>query len=322
MTRAALGCFALIAFLVFIPFFSHVYAQQTVRDGAYTQEQAKRGQTIYVEKCSSCHSENLAGGLGPPLVGNDFIGDWEKESLSELVTKIQSTMPQNDPGKLTGQQSVDLVAYILQAGKFPSGQKELRPDEAALKQITWATGSAAARPNQLRLTTESSATRSYSPSGNLAQVMRGILFPSSNIIFNVQGHDPSIKLTPPDEGETAGAFNWTVWGSGIYSGWELVDNASIALAESAPLLMTPGRRCENGKPVPINDPEWVKFTDELVTAGRAAYRAAQTRDRDKVSDVTDQVSEACFNCHQVYRDKTPGIVNPGDPSNKAARCVK
>src|SRR2546425_3134225 len=321
MTRAAFGYFTLIALLIFAPLSSSVYAQQTVREGVYTQDQAKRGEAIYVEKCSSCHAGNLAGGLGPPLVGNDFISDWEKESLSELVGKIQSTMPQNDPGKLTRQQTVDAVAYMLQAGKFPAGRKELSPDEAALKQITWAAGSAP----QPKLTANSSASstgRSYPPSGNLAQVMRGILFPSSNIIFNVQGHDPAIPLTPPDEGETTGAFNWTVWGSGIYSGWELVDYAAVSLAESAPLLMTPGRRCENGKPVPINDPEWIKFTDELGEAGRAAYRASQTRDREKVSDITEQVSDACANCHQVYRDKTPRVIDQRDPSNKAARCVK
>ena len=318
MARSAFGYSALIVLLVFAPLQSPVYAQQRVRDGVYTQGQAKRGQGTYTEKCSACHGDQLTGGLGPPLVGNEFVGDWEKEALSELAIKIQSTMPQNDPGKLTPQETVDLIAYILQAGKFPSGNKELTPDEAVLKQITWDAGSAL----QPKLTSQSVGTRSYPPSGNMAQVMRGILFPSSNIIFNVQGHDPGIKLTPPDEGETAGAFNWTVWGSGIYSGWELVDYAAIAIAESAPLLMTPGRRCENGKPVPINDPEWVKFTDELVAAGRAAYKVSQTRDREKVGDITDQVSDACFNCHQVYRDKTPRVVDPRDPSNKAARCVK
>jgi mono/diheme cytochrome c family protein len=304
--------FASIVLLAFAPLCA--YAQQTVRDGAYTPEQARRGQAIYAEKCSSCHGEKLAGGLGPPLVGNDFVSDWDKEPVSELVTKIQNTMPQNDPGKLTPQQTVDLVAFMLQAGNFPSGRKELSPDETALKQITWAAPTAP----QPKLT----SGRSYPPQGNMAQVMRGILFPSSNIIFNVQGHDPGVKLTPPDEGESPGAFNWTVWGSGIYSGWELVDYAAIALAESAPLLMTPGRRCENGKPVPINDPEWIKFTDDLVTAGMAAYRASQTRNQDKVSDITEKISDACFNCHQVYRDKTPRVVDPRDPSNKAARCVK
>jgi mono/diheme cytochrome c family protein len=287
--------------------------------GVYTDNQARRGQTLYAEKCSSCHAANLAGGLGPPLVGNDFNSDWDKQSLLELVTKIEKTMPQNDPGTLTRQQAVDVVAYILKAGNFPTGQKELSSDEAALKQITWPSTTAP----QTNRTPAATAQRSYPPSGNLAQVMRGILFPSSNIIFNVQGHDPGVKLPPPpDDSDSAGAFNWSVWGSGIYSGWELVDYAAIALAESAPLLMTPGRRCENGKAVPINDPEWVKFTDELIEAGRAAYRASQTRDVQKVADVTEKVADSCANCHQLYRDKSPRVINPNDPSNKALRCTK
>ena len=310
---------ALTTLFILLPLFSGGYAQQTVREGVYTDAQAKRGQTIYAEKCLSCHAENLGGGLGPPLVGNDFIGDWDKQPVSELVNKIEKTMPQNDPGTLMRQQAVDIVAYILKAGSFPAGQKELSPEDAALKQVTWPAGTI----SRASRTPNAGAPRSYPPSGNLAQVMRGILFPSSNLIFNVQGHDPGVPLAPPpDDTDTSGAFNWTVWGSGIYSGWELVDYAAIALAESAPLLMTPGRRCENGKPVPINDPEWIKFTDELVEAGRAAYRASQTRDREKVSDITDKISDACLNCHQMYRDKNPRVIDPNDPSSKALRCVK
>ena len=37
-------------------------------------------------------------------------------------------------------------------------------------------------------------------------------------------------------------------------------------------------------------------------AERAAYRAAQSRDWDAVIAVTDQLNEACANCHEVYRD--------------------
>ena len=310
---------ALVTLSILVPFFSTVYAQQTVREGVYTDNQARRGQTIYVEECVSCHAQNLQGGLGPPLVGNDFVGDWDKQPFSELVSKIEKTMPQSDPGTLTRQQAVDIVAYVLKAGNFPAGQKELSSDEMVLKQVTWPARSTS-EPTR---TVNGAGPRSYPPSGNLAQVMRGILFPSSNLIFNVQGHDPGVKLPPPpDDTDTVGAFNWAVWGSGIYSGWELVDYAAIALAESAPLLMTPGRRCENGKPVPISDPEWIKFTDELVEAGRAAYRASQTRDSEKVADVTEQVSDACANCHQLYRDKNPRVIDPNDPSSKALRCVK
>jgi hypothetical protein len=151
--------------------------------------------------------------------------------------------------------------------------------------------------------------------------MRGILFPSSNIIFNAQTHDPA-EPRPQANTNDGGGIDWLVWGGSIYSGWELVDYAAVALAESAPLMLTPGRRCENGKPVPVDNPDWIKFTEGLAEAGRAAYKASQTRNQEAVSDVSNQVSEACLNCHQVYRDKGRLAANPNDPSNKALRCVK
>jgi hypothetical protein len=154
-----------------------------------------------------------------------------------------------------------------------------------------------------------------------------MLFPSSNIIFTVQTHDPNEKRTDADKAATdkatsEGGFNWAVWGNNLYSGWELVDYAAVALAESAPLMLTPGRRCENGKPVPVNDPEWVKFTNELAEVGRAAYKASQSRNQEAVSDISNAVADACLNCHQVYRDKRRPGVDPIDPSNKANRCMK
>jgi hypothetical protein len=98
-----------------------------------------------------------------------------------------------------------------------------------------------------------------------------------------------------------------------------VDYAAIALAESTPLLLTPGRRCENGKPVPVERADWVRYVDQLAEAGRAAYRASQSRNRDAVAEVTNQIADACLQCHEVYRDKPGGTTD--DPSNKAARCA-
>jgi quinoprotein glucose dehydrogenase len=295
----------------------HAQQSQTVNQGVYTEEQAKRGQAIYKDRCSSCHGEKLEGRVGPPLAGDNFIGDWDRQPLSELVNKIKNTMPQGDPGKLTVQQVADIVSYILQAGKFPAGRAELGADEAVLKQITWPAGLAQPKP-----TLAATRASSFPPAGNLAEVMRGILFPSSNIIFTAQTLDPGAPRTTLDGASTTGGFNWVTWGGGIYSGWELIDYAAVALAESAPLMLTPGRRCENGKPVPVNDADWVKFTEELAEAGKAAYKASQSRNQDVVSDVTNQVADACLHCHQVYRDKRGGVIDPSDPSNKAARCVK
>src|SRR2546425_12286686 len=152
-------------------------------------------------------------------------------------------------------------------------------------------------------TQDASRAPSFPAVGNLSQVMRGILFPNANLIFNVQTHDPSEKKPSPENPTAGDPLNWVTWGSNLYPAWELVDYAAVALAESAPLMLTPGRQCENGKPVPVNDPDWIKFSQELADAGKAAYKASQTRNQEAVSDATNVIVDACSHCHQVYRDK-------------------
>jgi len=310
--RCALGA-ALFTYVLVGSWSLTVHAGQarTVRDGVYSNAQAARGQTLFKERCVLCHAENLKGGLGPPLVGDEFLSVWGNQPLSDLVTKIQKTMPQNDPGKLTMQESADLVAHILAVGKYPAGSTDLGTDEAVLKQIKFPAPPASAMPRT------AGAGATFPAVGNMAQVMRGILFPSSNIIFNVQAQDPGAPKAAYEQGKAA--FSWADWGAGIYSGWEVVDYAAIALAESAPLLLTPGRRCENGKPVPVQREDWIKFTQGLVDAGKAAYKASQTRNQMAVDEVSSVVADACLACHEVYRDKPGGTT--ADPSNKAARCV-
>ena len=52
-------------------------------------------------------------------------------------------MPFEKPGSLSRQQSADLLAYMLQAGKFPAGAVEL--GEGVLAQIAFPTRERAAR---------------------------------------------------------------------------------------------------------------------------------------------------------------------------------
>ncbi len=289
-------------------------AQQTTADGVYTDAQAARGQAVYVEQCQACHGTTLAGGLGPPLAGADFLRVWDTLPLADLVDKIQNTMPATNPGTLSRAQATDLVAHLLSANAFSAGPAELGAGDS-LAQVALVGPSGASRADAL-----SGAAAPGSdgrPPGNLAQVMRGILFPSSNLIFNVQNSDPGEQKMGWQPGTTP--FGWADWGAGIYSGWELVDYAAIALAESAPLLLSPDRRCENGKPVPVEREDWVTYTAALAEAGRAAYRASQSRNQDAVIEVTNQIADACLQCHDVYRDKPGGTTF--DPSNKAARCV-
>ena len=286
-------------------------AQRTPSEGVYTSEQATAGQTLYRAQCSGCHGPTLGGMAGPALRGDVFLKNWSGRTLEELVAKVQKTMPANDPGKLTRPQAVTLVAYVLQAGKFPTGTDALS-DEAAIKQIAFPGGSAAPASGAAP---SNAAALAAQPMGNLAQIMRGILFPSSNLIFSVQGQDPAAPKPPykPD----AGGFNWADWGAGIYPGWELVDYAAVSIADAAPLLLVP-RRCENGRAAPVERADWIKFTQEMVEAARVVYKAAQSRSQDAVSEATNQLADSCLNCHVVYRDKEGGTA--ADPSNRAARC--
>src|SRR5207249_2087574 len=107
------------------------------------------------------------------------------------------------------------------------------------------------------------------PPATVNQLMRGILFPNSNVVFFAQSEDPA-KVTPDAQGSRSTNPLASPFGK-----WEAVENSSLALAEAADLLMTPGRRCSNGRQAPVADPEWSQFVQEMRTVSAAAYKAAQ-----------------------------------------------
>lgn len=154
------------------------------------------------------------------------------------------------------------------------------------------------------------AAARYKPEGTLAQVMRGILLPNSNVIFFAQANDPA--AVKPAEDPTLATDPL----ASSYGKWTAVENSSIALAEAANLLMIPGRVCSNGKPVPLQNPDWAKFVQGLRDAGMAAYKAAQSKSMDQIVDVSDTVTTACSNCHDVYREKSAA------QGGLSARCTK
>jgi hypothetical protein len=270
----------------------------------YSAGQAARGQPIYQAQCAECHGNAMEGTIGPPLAGDSFISNWSVRPLSNFVDKIQKTMPFNLPATLSRQQSIDLTAYILQAGKFPAGQAEL--SDAMLAQITFPTARTSPAP-----AATSAGALILPPEGNLAEVMRAIAFPNANIIFNLQLKDPG---TQPKREPAASPFDYVEWGSTVYPGWLAVDQAAVAITESAPLFMTPGRRCQNGKLVPVDRADWKQYVVALAEVGRIAHRASQARNYDAFGDISEKLNDACANCHKVYRDKG------GTEGSGAARC--
>jgi mono/diheme cytochrome c family protein len=245
---------------------------------------------LYKTQCVTCHGESLEGLVGPPLAGSAFLSVWSGRSLADLVDKIEKTMPPTQPGSLARPQATDLAAYVLNAGKFPAGATELT--SASLSQITFPQVAAAS-------TAAAASPSTFAPTANLAQLMRGITFPNANILFNVQVKDPG-----KDKPAMPMPFDYVDWGRTVYYGWQTVDQAALALVDTAPLFLVPGRRCENGKPVPVDRPDWKKFTAALMDVGRETYRASQTRNVDAVVKVAEQLNATCANCHKVYRDGT------------------
>jgi hypothetical protein len=133
--------------------------------------------------------------------------------------------------------------------------------------------------------------------GNLAQVMKGILYPNSNVIFFVQDKSPAGVKADGDPSISVNPLAST------YGGWEAVENSGLAIAEAANLLTIPGRKCANGRPVPLQNPDWAKFVQGLRDAGMTVYKAAQSKNQDKMVDAADVMTTACANCHDKYREK-------------------
>ena len=111
-------------------------APRSIWDGVYTQEQAKRGEAAYVERCARCHGVELSSGDStPPLVGTEFLSTWNTKTVGDLFDRIRTTMPADKPGSISRQQGSDVVAYVLNVNKFPAGNTELGTQSELLKQI-------------------------------------------------------------------------------------------------------------------------------------------------------------------------------------------
>ena len=110
--------------------------QKTQWDGVYTEDQAKRGEPLYSEKCSSCHGPDMNGGeMAPSLSGGEFQANWNDLTLGDLFERMRISMPQNNPGSLSRQQNADILAAILRKGNYPAGTTELPTQTEMLNMV-------------------------------------------------------------------------------------------------------------------------------------------------------------------------------------------
>jgi hypothetical protein len=108
------------------------------------------------------------------------------------------------------------------------------------------------------------------PVGNMSQLMINIIYPTSDTIFYIDREDPKTDVQ-----------------------WNAVANQALMLAESANLLMMPGRDRQQA--------EWTQYSKDMREAGMIAYKAAQAHDMDGIRNVNDRLYNSCVQCHMKYR---------------------
>ena len=134
---------------------------------------------------------------------------------------------------------------------------------------------------------------------DLNQLMRGVLYPAANVVFFAQADDPAaVKFVPGHDPNMS-----TDPITSTFGGWVAVENAALALAESATLVSLEGRHCSNGAPVPTKDPAWAAFVQEMRDAGMKAYSAARAKDQEKIVEASDALNATCTGCHRKWRDR-------------------
>ena len=137
------------------------------------------------------------------------------------------------------------------------------------------------------------------PPANLNQLMRVLFFPLSNVVFFPQRYNPAeVKPAAEPSGSTDPL-------TGVFGGWEAVENSALTLADAADLLMTAGRKCANGRDVPLANADWTQMVKGVRDASMFAYRAALTKDQDRMLQAADVLATSCSNCHNKYR---PGAI--------------
>lgn len=96
--------------------------------GSFTEIQAARGDTAFQQFCASCHDQNFHR-------GDQFRMSWVGRTLGDYFRTLKTTMPEDNPGGLSDEQYVRVIAYIMKLNGFAPGADSLRADTLELKRI-------------------------------------------------------------------------------------------------------------------------------------------------------------------------------------------
>lgn len=135
-TRFALAAFITVATVGLLCSALRAQEMRSVWDGVYTEEQAKRGATLFGAECASCHGATGEGGeMAPALAGPSFTANYDGLTIGDLFDRSKTTMPVGKEGQLSGQATADILAFMLKSNGFPAGQAELPTQAMTLKTV-------------------------------------------------------------------------------------------------------------------------------------------------------------------------------------------
>jgi S-disulfanyl-L-cysteine oxidoreductase SoxD len=124
--QGVVAILALIGVRLLVASAQDAAAARSTIAGVYANDQADRGQVVYDAKCQSCHGSALEGGtLAPVLKGSEFLSSFQGKPLRRIYSRIISTMPPDDVGSLTENETLALVALVLRSNGYPAGAEAL-----------------------------------------------------------------------------------------------------------------------------------------------------------------------------------------------------
>ena len=100
----------------------------SIKDGVYSNEQAKRGLKVYKKSCLKCHHPKQ-------FAGPAYMESWAGARIYDLLEVVRRTMPTENPGSLKRDQYVAIIAFLLKINSFPPGEKMMSSKSDDLKQI-------------------------------------------------------------------------------------------------------------------------------------------------------------------------------------------
>jgi hypothetical protein len=106
--------------------------------------------------------------------------------------------------------------------------------------------------------------------GSMSDLMVKIIYPASDALFYIESR------TPKTDAE-----------------WTTLEGQALMVAESANLLMLPGRARDQK--------QWMADARLMLEAGAAAVKAAKAKNVEGIAALSDQLMESCTSCHKNYR---------------------